>query len=72
MPLVARMAPPGTLEHEPSDALLVVDAFEAALPEPLRLLARLAAGLAAGPRDPAPPPEHRVKRFARRVLRKGV
>jgi glycosyltransferase involved in cell wall biosynthesis len=72
MPLVARTAPPGTLEHDPSDALLVVGAFEAALPEPLHLLARLAAGLAAGPRDPAPSPEQRIKRFARRVLRRGV
>ena len=72
LPLVVQDAPPGTLEQDPSDALRVVDAFEAALPDQLRLLARLAVGLAAAPRDPAPPPEHRVKRFARRVLRRGV
>jgi glycosyltransferase involved in cell wall biosynthesis len=69
LPLVARNAPPGTLEQDPSDALRVVDAFEGALPDQLRLLARLAAGLAAAPRELAAPPEHRLKRLARRVLR---
>ena len=47
LPLVRRTHPPGTLAHEPSDALLVVEHIERALPGPLRSLARLAAGLAA-------------------------
>jgi glycosyltransferase involved in cell wall biosynthesis len=75
LPLVARTAPPGTLERNPGDALRVVDAFEAALPAELRPLARLAAGLAAGARNSPPPSEQgvsiRFKRLARRV-RQGV
>jgi glycosyltransferase involved in cell wall biosynthesis len=47
MPLLASERRPGTLEHEPANALLVVAALERALPDPARLLARLAAGLAA-------------------------
>jgi hypothetical protein len=47
LPLVRRSQPPGTLAREPSDALLVVEHVERALPRPLRSLARLAAGLAA-------------------------
>jgi hypothetical protein len=62
LPLVARAAPPGTLEHEPSDALLVVDALEAALPDQLRLLARLAAGLAADVGRSPPPPMRGLRR----------
>jgi hypothetical protein len=46
-PLLASERRPGTLEHEPANALLVVAALERALPDPARLLARLAAGLAA-------------------------
>src|SRR5437868_7223548 len=46
-PLLTSERRPGTLEHEPASALLVVAALERALPEPARLLARLAAGLAA-------------------------
>ena len=45
-PLVTRSARPGTLEHS-SDALLVVQRLESVLPDPLRSVARLAAGLAA-------------------------
>ena len=47
IPLVTRVARPGTLEHVPSDGLLVVEHLEHALPPHLRSLARLAAGLAA-------------------------
>jgi hypothetical protein len=76
LPLVARTAPPGTLEHEPSDALLVVDALEAALPDQLRLVARLAAGLAAESRRLSPPPAkqrlpRRLRSLVRRVLVRG-
>ena len=54
-PLVARASPPGTLERHPADALLVVAQFERALPDELRVLARLAAGLAADARPAAVP-----------------
>jgi O-antigen biosynthesis protein len=47
LPLVTRGARPGTIEQHPSDALLVVEQFERALPSPVRSAARLAAGLAA-------------------------
>jgi O-antigen biosynthesis protein len=73
LPLLSRSASPGTIEHDPSDALLVVDAFEAALPHQLRPLARLAAALAAETRRLAPPPEkpplsRRLRSRARRLL----
>ncbi len=55
LPLVRRIARPGTLTREPGDALLVVEALERALPDQLRLVARLAAGLAAEPRHEPPP-----------------
>jgi glycosyltransferase involved in cell wall biosynthesis len=45
-PLVTRSARPGSLERDPRDALLIAERFERALPESLRSLARLAAGLA--------------------------
>jgi len=71
--LVTAARAPATLERDPADALLVVEALERALPDHARLLARLAAGLAARPpRDVAPAAEHRVKRLARRVLRRGA
>ncbi len=47
LPLVTRTARPGALERHPSDALLVLERLEGALPDPLRSVARLAAGLAA-------------------------
>jgi glycosyltransferase involved in cell wall biosynthesis len=72
-PLLSCELPAGTLEREPSDALLVVQAFERALPDHLRLLARLAAGLAAA--EPARSPEApahglrgRLRRLAGRFL----
>ena len=54
-PLVARASPPGTLQQHPADALLVAEQFERALPDELRVLARLAAGLAADARPAAVP-----------------
>jgi hypothetical protein len=54
-PLVTRATRPGTLGRHPSDALLVVEQFERALPDELRVLARLAAGLAADDRAAAVP-----------------
>jgi len=47
VPLLSTERRPGTLEHEPANALLVAAALERALPDPARLLARLAVGLAA-------------------------
>jgi hypothetical protein len=73
VPLVVQAAPPATIERDPADALLVADAFEAALPQQLRLLATLAAGLAAETRALAPAPQaagltRRVKRLKRRLV----
>jgi hypothetical protein len=45
--LVERQALPGSVEDDPSGALLVVQQLELALPDPLRGAARVAAGLAA-------------------------
>lgn len=71
-PLVRRTTRPGTLEREPSDALLVIEALERALPDQLRLLARLAAGLAAEGRRTAQPRTNglgsRLRRLAGRVI----
>jgi glycosyltransferase involved in cell wall biosynthesis len=50
--LVTRSTPPGKLEHHPSDALLVAQELERALPAPMQGLARLTAGLAAAQRVP--------------------
>jgi glycosyltransferase involved in cell wall biosynthesis len=47
LPLVERMRPPGDVGRDPSDALLVVEEIERALPRQLRSAARLVAGLAA-------------------------
>jgi hypothetical protein len=73
VPLVGQAAAPGTIDDAPADALLVADAFEAALPQQLRLLARLAAGLAAETRALAPAPQQpsltrRVRRLGRRLV----
>ena len=54
-PLLTRADRPGTLEHHPADALLVAQHYERALPDELRTLARLAAGLAAETRPPPQP-----------------
>lgn len=67
-PLVTRSARPGSLEHDPSDALLVANRFERALPDALRSLARLAAGLAAAAaQGPAPAAVRRTS--LRRLVR---
>jgi len=73
VPLVEQAAAPGTIDDAPADALLVAEAFEAALPQQLRLLARLAAGLAAESRAPAPAPQQpsltrRVRGLGRRLV----
>jgi glycosyltransferase involved in cell wall biosynthesis len=47
IPLVTRARPPGSIERNPSDALLVAQQLEQAIPNALRPAARLAAGLAA-------------------------
>lgn len=81
-PLVTRPAAPGTLRDQPSDALLVVERLEWALPDSLRSLARLAAGLAADLQPSADGtngrgegrPETRValaRRRLQRLLRSG-
>ena len=67
VPLVTRSAEPGNLERDPADALLVAERFERALPDSLRSLARLAAGLAAAARPPAPAPVSRPS--LRRIIR---
>jgi hypothetical protein len=54
-PLLTRADRPGTLEHHPADALLVAQHCERALPDVVRTLARLAAGLAAESRPSSPP-----------------
>lgn len=46
-PLLRRRALPGTVERTPADALIVARQFERALPDAVRVTARLAAGLAA-------------------------
>ena len=67
--LVTRSARPGTIERQPSDALLVVERLERALPDALRSLARLAAGLAAAANER---PAASVRRGRRAVLRRVV
>jgi hypothetical protein len=70
LPLVTRTAPPGSLERHPTDALAVADRHEQALPDALRPLARLAAGLAAATDEAATPLRHGIfRRAARRVRR---
>jgi glycosyltransferase involved in cell wall biosynthesis len=73
-PLLWSERRPGTLEHEPANALLVVEALERTLPDPARLLARLAAGLAAEQSQPSPRPtvRGRVSRKTGGLLRSLV
>jgi glycosyltransferase involved in cell wall biosynthesis len=76
--LVERAAPPGTLERHPSDALLVAQELERALPEPVRGLARLTAGLAADAaaqrahRRAVAPAQTRAAAHAHRVLAAAI
>lgn len=48
-PLVTTTTRPGSIERDPSDALLVAQELERALPEPVGTTARLVAGLASPP-----------------------
>ena len=70
LPLVESATPPGAIEREPSDALLVVEELERSLPDPFRSLARLAAGLAAETQRPAAPATGRVRRVVRALVRR--
>jgi Glycosyl transferase family 2/Glycosyl transferases group 1 len=69
-PLVTRSVRPGSLERQPSDALLVAEQLDHALPDALRSLARLAAGLAAAANSRPISTSRRRRRGAlRRVVR---
>jgi glycosyltransferase involved in cell wall biosynthesis len=73
--LVTGAAPPGRLEDQPSDALVVAHQLERALPESLRGLARLTAGLAAAQRAPLAggvPGRRPTAARARRVLAAAI
>jgi hypothetical protein len=61
--LASRVRPPGDVRTDPTGALRVVAQFERHLPDQLRSLARLAAGLSAAP---APPRPSRLRRLLRR------
>jgi glycosyltransferase involved in cell wall biosynthesis len=67
LPLVTRTTVPGTIERDPSDALLVVEQLERALPDSARSLARLAAGLAADAQSPPTAPGGTLRRALRRL-----
>jgi glycosyltransferase involved in cell wall biosynthesis len=69
-PLVTRSAGPGSIGRDPSAALLVVQRFERALPETLRSLARLAAGLAAATEVPNQKRPQRGRVSLRRLVRR--
>ncbi|TMK73246.1 MAG: hypothetical protein E6G50_02250 [Actinobacteria bacterium] len=71
LPLATSKRPPGTVEQNPSEALLVVEELERALPPTLRSLARLAAGLAADAAQPSPAtPPSTLRRVLRRLVRR--
>jgi glycosyltransferase involved in cell wall biosynthesis len=67
LPLVIRSAGPGTIERNPSDALLVVEQLERALPAAVRSAARLAAGLAADAEARSAAPPTTLRRALRRL-----
>jgi O-antigen biosynthesis protein len=71
VPLVARTARPGSVERDPSDALLVLNELEQALPDPLRSTARVAAGLAANSSRARNPPTSSVRRIVGRLFAGG-
>jgi glycosyltransferase involved in cell wall biosynthesis len=72
LPLVTSRSRPGTLERNPTDGLLVVEHFERSLPEQLRSLARLAAGLAADTwASPSGSSAGFIRRVARALLRRS-
>jgi glycosyltransferase involved in cell wall biosynthesis len=68
LPLVRRAARPGALERDPSDALLVVEALERAMPGQLRMIARLATGLAAEAQGEQPAPAAGLRPRLRRLV----
>jgi hypothetical protein len=68
-PLVTRSTAPGALDRNPSDALLVLEGFERALPDSVQALGRLAAGLAAASQVPPTTPSGGLVRRAGSVLR---
>jgi hypothetical protein len=69
-PLVTRRAQPGSVERDPTDAMLVLERVERALPDPVRSTARLAAGIAANSRRrPDAPAAGLARRALRRLLR---
>ena len=68
-PLVTRSARPGTIDEHPDDALHVLRLVERSLPGPHRLLARLAAGLAAEAATPPSPGTNGLARRAQHILR---
>jgi O-antigen biosynthesis protein len=71
LPLLTRARRPGTLDRDPNAALLVIEALERALPDQSRLLARVAAGLAAtAPELSPPPPKQRLSRRLRSLVRR--
>jgi hypothetical protein len=69
-PLVTRSVRPGSLERDPRDALLIAERFERALPESLRSLARLAAGLAAAASQHATQTAAERRPLLRRAIRR--
>jgi hypothetical protein len=69
-PLVTRSTHPGSLERDPSAALQVAEVFDHALPDALRSLARVAAGLAAAA-ERRPPALSRSRRpLLKRAIRR--
>ncbi len=64
--LAVRRKEPGDVDRDPATALLVVRHFESHLPQALRGLARLAAGLGVTPPKQAPP-----RNLLQRLLRRG-
>jgi hypothetical protein len=71
IPLVTRRSRPGSVEQSPGDALLVLERLEQSAPDQLRLIGRLATGLATLPISrPAPTSRQRVVQMARGVLRR--
>ncbi len=74
LPLLTRSDPPGSVERHPADALLVLDQHELALPDRLRLLARVAAGLGAANAAVSTTPSNRsvIRKIARRIRRQLI
>ena len=63
--LVEQHAPPGDLQRDPTAALNVLAQFERRLSQPVRSLARLAAGLAAQSSTAPPTPRRKLARLPR-------